>query len=191
MRRLRITLAVAVLAGGFGLVGFVNPDCAFACSCIQPKPIAEYKDEPDTLILKGTVAAYDANARRGVFRVERWYQGSSDVAEIPIQGGDGADCGIPLVAGQQLVVVAGASDGILYPNICSPFGDLSTAEGQALDAQAIEAYGEGISPGGEEAPTGSTGGFTIPTIVPILGGAIVAVIGIIAIASFVSGRRGT
>ncbi|MCI0582463.1 MAG: hypothetical protein L0227_06130 [Chloroflexi bacterium] len=192
MRRLRISLAVAVLAGGFGLVGFANPDCAFACSCIQPKPIAEYKGEPDTLILKGTVAAYDANSRRGVFRVAAWYQGSSDVAEIPIQGGDGADCGIPLVAGQQLVVVAYASEGVLVPNICSPFGDLSTPEGQALDAETVAAYGVGTSPGGDELPpTEPGGGFEIPAIVPIAGGAIVAVIGIVAFASFVSGRRAT
>jgi len=192
VRHLRIGLAVAVLAGSFSLLGLATPDCAFACSCIQPKPIAEYKGEPDTLILKGTVAAYDATARRGVFRVATWYQGSSDVTEIPIQGGDGADCGIPLVAGQQLVVVAYASEGVLVPNICSPFGDLSTPEGQALDAETVAAYGEGTSPGGDELPpTEPSGGFAIPAIVPIVGGAIVAVIGIIAFASFVSSRRGS
>jgi hypothetical protein len=189
VRRLRITLAVAVLAGGFGLAGFANPGCVLACSCIQPKPIAEYAAEPDTLILKGAVIAYDATARRGVFRVDRWYQGTSDIAEIPIKGGDGADCGIPLVVGQELVVVAYASEGVLVPNICSPWGDLSTTEGQELDAQAVEAYGEGTSPAGEEEPTAESGGFAVPWIALLAGGAIVIVIGVIALASFVSGRR--
>lgn len=191
MRHLRITLAVAVLAGGFSLLGFANPDRAYACSCIQPKPIAEYANEPDTLILTGQVTAYDATSRRGLFRVERWYQGSSEVADVPIQGGDGADCGIPLTVGQQLVMVAYAAEGVLSPNICSPWGDLSTPEGQQLADETLLAYGEGSPPGGEEPPGGDAPeGFAIPWIAVIAGGAIVAVIAIAAAASFVSGRRG-
>ena len=122
MRHIRITLAVAVLAGGFSLLGLAAPGCAYACSCIQPQPIAEYANEPDTLIVTGTVTAYDATSHRGQFHVEWWYQGSSEVADIPIQGGDGADCGLTLTAGQALIMVAFANEGVLAPNICSPWG---------------------------------------------------------------------
>lgn len=190
MRHLRMALAVAVLAGGFGILGLADPDCAFACSCIQPKPIAEYANEPDTLILKGTVTVYDQTSHRGQFHVERWYKGSSEVADIPIQGGDGADCGLTLSAGQSLVMVAFETEGVLAPNICSPWGDLATAEGQALAAQTVEAYGEGTAvPDGGDTVAPADGGFAIPMIVPIAGAALVVVIGAIAIASFVSGRR--
>jgi len=120
VHRIRIALAVAVLAGGFSILGLATPDCAYACSCIQPKPIAEYANEPDTFILTGTVTFVAPESLRGTFRVERWFKGAGDVADIPIQGGMGADCGIPLTVGQQLVMVAYVNDGVLTPSICSP-----------------------------------------------------------------------
>ncbi|HEX4897839.1 MAG TPA: hypothetical protein VFV53_05710 [Candidatus Limnocylindrales bacterium] len=191
MRHLRIALAVAVLAGGFSLLGLAAPGCAYACSCIQPQPIAEYANEPGTLILKGTVTVYDETSRRGQFHVERWFKGSSDLADIPIRGGDGADCGLTLTSGQTLVMVAFEEEGVLAPNICSPWGDLATAEGQALEAQTIEAFGEGVPvPEGGDTVFPTDDGFAVPMIVPIAGGVIVLIIGVIALASFVSGRRG-
>jgi hypothetical protein len=190
VRHLRTALAVAVLGGGFSLLGFANPDCAYACSCVQPQPIAAYADEPDTLILEGTVTVYDETSHRGQLHVERWFQGSSDVPDIPIRGGDGADCGLTLTSGQTLVMVAFEEEGALVPNICSPWGDVATPEGQALEAETVEAFGEGVPvpEPGDTVPTDD--GFSIPTIVPIVGGAIVLIIGAVAIASFVSGRRG-
>lgn len=188
MRRLRITLAVAMLAGAFSMFGAITPERVFACSCIPPRPIAEYAAEPDTLILAGTVTAVGKDLR-GMFRVERWYKGSSDVVDVPIQGGNGADCGIGLSVGQQLVMVAYASDGILHPNICSPWGDLSTPEGQQLADEALLAYGEGTVPGGAEPGGTPPDTFSVPWIVVIGGAAIVLIIAIAAGASFVAGRR--
>ena len=57
MRHLRITLAVAVLAGGFSLLGLAYPGCAYACSCMEPQPIATYVGQPDTMVLTGAVVA--------------------------------------------------------------------------------------------------------------------------------------
>ncbi|MEW5991905.1 MAG: hypothetical protein AB1736_11250 [Chloroflexota bacterium] len=196
VRQLRISLAVAVLAGGVSLVGFANPDCAYACSCVEPQPIGTYVGQPDTLVLAGTVTAYDATTQRGVFRVERWYQGSSEVSDIPVMGGDGANCGIPLTVGQALVMVAFEADGFLQPNICSPWADLSTAEGQRLRDEAIEAFGEGTPPDDAAtpdpgSPTGGGGEFAIPALVIYGGVAVIALIAIIAVASIVSARRGS
>lgn len=189
MRRLRIALAVAVLAGGFGTVGLAAPDLAYACSCIQPLPIAEYANEPDTLILSGTVTAVGQDLR-GTFRVERWFKGSSDIAEISIQGGNGADCGLPLAVGQQLVMVASVAEGVLQPSICSPWGDLSTPEGKVLEAEAVAALGEGTPPGGEDTPSADPPDtFAIPWIVVLGGSVIVALIAVVAAASFLSSRR--
>ena len=189
MHRFRIALPVAVLARGFSILGLAAPDCAYACSCIQPRPIAEYANEPDTLILSGTVTALGQDLR-GTFRVERWYKGSSDIPELPIQGGNGADCGLGLAVGQQLVMVACVNEGVLAPNICSPWGDLATPEGRQLADETLLAYGEGTVPGGGEAPTGTPADtFGIPWIVVIGAAVIVVLIGIVAGASFISGRR--
>jgi hypothetical protein len=191
VRHLHIALAVAVLAGGFSILGLAAPDCAYACSCIQPRPIAEYANEPDTVILSGTVTAV-GNDLGGTFRVERWFKGSSDVVEIAIQGGNGADCGLGLSVGQQLVMVAYVSEGVLQPSICSPAGDLSTPEGVQLQAETVAAFGEGTAPGGADAPGGGTsGGGGIPGIVVLGGAVVVGLLAIVAGASFVSGRRET
>jgi hypothetical protein len=190
VRHLRTALAVAVLAGGFSLLGFANPDCAYACSCVQPKPIAEYANEPDTVILAGTVTAMDPESRLGTFRVERWYKGTSANADILVRSGDGADCGIPLSVGQDLVMVAYVEEQTLQPSICSPWGDLSLPEGQQLRADAVAAFGEGTVPGGAETP-GDASGFSVPTALIVAGAAILGIIVIIAGASFISGRRGS
>lgn len=191
MRRLRVVLAIAVLAGGFSLIGLATPDCAYACSCIQPRPIAEYANEPDTLILSGTVTAVGGDMR-GTFRVARWYRGTSDSPELPIQGGNGADCGLGLAVGQELVMVAYVSEGVLSPNICSPWGDLSTPEGRQLEADTIAAFGEGTPPAGVEEPDGPASGLqSVPGLI-VLGGAVVlGLVGVVALASFVSSRRGS
>jgi hypothetical protein len=194
VRHLRIGLAVAVLAGSFSLLGLATPDCAYACSCIQPQPIATYVDQPDTMVLTGTVVAMDAARQRGTFHVERWYQGSSEVSDVPIMGGDGANCGIPLTVGQELVMVAFVADGFLQPNICSPWADLSTPEGQQLRDETIEAFGEGTQPDDAAAPgepTSGDGGFAVPWIVVIGGGAVALIVVVIAAASIVSARRGS
>jgi hypothetical protein len=192
VRHLRIALAVAVLAGSFSLLGLVAPGCAYACSCIQPQPIGTYVDQPDTMVLTGTVVAMDAS-QRGTFHVDRWYQGSSEVSDIPIRGGDGANCGIPLTLGQELVMVAFVTEGFLQPSICSPWADLSTPEGQQLRDETIEAFGEGTVPDDATAPgepmSGDRGGFAVPWIVVIGGGAVALVVVIIAAASIVSSRR--
>jgi hypothetical protein len=191
VRHLRTALAVAVLAGGFSLLGFANPDCAYACSCVQPKPIAEYANEPDTVILTGTVTAMDPESRLGTFRVDRWYKGTSANADILVRSGDGADCGIPLSVGQDLVMVAYVEEQTLQPSICSPWGDLSLPEGQQLRADAVAAFGEGTAPGGAETPGDAASGFSVPTALVVAGAAILGIIVIIAGASFISGRRGS
>jgi len=194
VRHLRITLAVAVLAGGFSLLGLAYPGCAYACSCMEPQPIATYVGQPDTMVLTGAVVAMDATTQRGTFHVERWYQGSSEVSDIPIMSGDGANCGIPLTVGQELVMVAFVADGFLQPNICSPWADLSTPGGQQLRDETIEAFGEGTPPddaAGPGAPENGGGGFALPWIVVASGGAVALIVVIVAAASLVSARRGS
>ncbi len=190
MHHLRGVFMVAVLAVGFGVVGLANPDCAYACSCIQPRPIAEYGAEPGTVILTGTVTAVDQD-QQGLFHVERWYKGTSTAVDLPIRGGNGADCGVALSVGDHMVMVAYVEDGVLHSSICSPWGDLATPEGRQLEDEALLAFGEGTVPGDPGEPAGTPPDtFTIPWIVVIGGGAVVVLIVVIAGASYVSGRRG-
>ena len=194
MSHLRITLAVAALAAGLSLLGFANPGCTYACSCAEPQPMETYVGQPETLVLTGTVVAMDAR-QRGTFHVDRWYQGSSEVSDLPISGGDGANCGIPLTVSQELVMVAFEQDGVLQPNICSPWADLSTAEGQQLRDQTIAAFGVGLPPDGEaspgpDSPAAGESGLAIPGIIVYGAAAVLALVAIVALASAVSGRRG-
>ena len=191
--RLRIFLALALLTSGFSMAQLALPDLAYACSCMQPKPIAEYANEPDTVIVAGTVTALDPQARLGSFKVERWYKGTSDNAEVIVRSGDGADCGIPLTVGQDLVMVAYVEEMTLNPSICSPWGDLSVPEGQQLQAEAVAAYGEGTAPTGGGVPVDGDGGAPIaPLELLLVGGAVVlGIIAIVVAASFVSARRGS
>ena len=191
--RLRIFLAMALLTSGFSMAQLALPDLAFACSCAQGKPIGEYANEPNTVVLAGTVTAVDANSRLGAFKVERWYKGGpSENAEVIVRSGDGADCGIPLSVGQDLVMVAFVEEQTLSPSICSPWADLSLPEGQQLQAEAVAAYGEGTAPGGEVPVDGDGGAGINPMELLLVGGGIVlGIIAIVVAASFVSSRRGT
>ena len=144
MSRVRSILAAFALVGLGTLGGLVDPSSTYACSCIPPGPIAEYRGNADYAVLAGRVAAIDAN-QRGSFAVEQWYQaGRIPVAPIvPIQGGQGADCGMPLSAGQHLVLVAFTEAGVVHAGVCTPSGDLDKPEGQALANEVVAAFGPG------------------------------------------------
>lgn len=199
MQRLRISLAVAVAVIGLSAFGLAAPKLTVACSCGPSEPIGNLKGVADTYVLSGTVTEV-AQDRLATFQIERWYQGSSDTDTVQVRSGDGADCGIPLAVGQELVMVAYLSEGVLGPSICSPWGDLATAEGQALLAEAVATFGEGqppgeatepptgADPGGGDSPTGDAG---IPGIVFLLAGGALALILVVGAASFVSSRRGS
>ena len=177
MIRVRTLLAVFALVGLSSLAGFVDPGSTYACSCIQPRPIAEYRGDPDYAILVGRVASVDAN-QRGSFAVEQWFQGGSNPI-VPVQGGQGADCGLPLATGQHLVLVAFVESGVVHAGICSPSGDLNTPEGQALAREVVTAFGPGVTVGGDDPP--DKGGLPIGMLVG-LGALGALVIGVMLVA---------
>ena len=163
MVRIRTLLAVFALVGLSALAGLVDPNSTYACSCVQPRPIAEYRGDPDYAVLAGRVASVDAS-QRGSFAVEQWFQGGS-APIVPIQGGQGADCGLPLSTGQHLVLVAfmEAGQNTIHAGICSPSGDLNTPDGQALAREVVTAFGPGVAVGAEE-PT-ETGGLPVGVLI--------------------------
>ena len=171
---LALVAFVALTAAG----SLAAPTCAYACSCIPPEDIADYRGKPDVVILAGTVATIGPD-QRGTFAVERWFQGGT-AAVVPIRGGQGADCGLPLSAGQRLIFVGDVEDGVIQAGICSPSGDLSTPEGQALLGDAAAAYGDGVEPAG--APTGEGDGVPSIVLIAVGIGAVLVVASIVAFA---------
>ena len=177
MVRFRTLLAVFALVGLGGLAGLVDPNSTYACSCVQPRPIAEYRGNPEYAVLVGRVASIDAN-QRGSLAVEQWFQGGSDPI-VPVQGGQGADCGMPLATGQHLVLIAFVESGIVHAGVCSPSGDLNTPEGQALAREVVTAFGPGVAVGADD-PSDASG---LPVGILVGLGALAAlVIGVMLVA---------
>jgi hypothetical protein len=169
---LRPLLAFAALLTFAAAGSLAQPECAYACSCVPPRAIADYRGDKDYAILVGRVADVDAN-QRGRFEVERWYQGgSADV--VAVQGGGGADCGLPLSAGQRLVLVAfvDPAEQVIHAGICSPSGDLSTPEGQKLGQEVVNVFGAG------QPIEGGNAGGDIPFLgLAVAGGLLVLLVG--------------
>ena len=176
MSRLRVRQVFAVLAlvGITALAGLVDPSSTYACSCVPPGPIAEYRGNPDYAVLAGRVANVDAN-QRGTFAVEQWFQGGA-APIVPIQGGQGADCGLPIAAGQHLVLVSFVEGGVVHAGVCTPSGDLSTPEGQALAQEVAAAFGPGVPVEGEPPDTSGVP-FGIPLGVLVGLGALALLVG--------------
>jgi hypothetical protein len=127
--------------------------------------LADYAGE-NTVIFAGTVTNSDEDGL--LVTVDQWFSGAGAQPVILISGefGDSAACGLggQPPAGSSFLVVGGrAPDGGVVPeltgipvtvNICSPFADLTTPEGQALldEANATFDGGEPVETA-ESAPT--------------------------------------
>jgi hypothetical protein len=121
--------------------------------------MAESAADPNTVIFSGTILA---SGRPAVdVAVDRWFKGGSGAqTTLSADGfsdhGGGGDCRIPYpAAGSSWIFVA-----YLVPdtgpqphtNLCSPQGQLDTAEGKAMLADADAVFGEGVSPSPTPAP---------------------------------------
>jgi len=141
----RIILVAALLTATLSAAQLAAPGGVFACSCAMPKPLVEYRADPNVVILAGTIAA--VNGEDGVFAVERVFKGPVPAARLQIQGGDSAMCGVSLKLAARIVMVAYMDAGVIHPSSCSPFASLPSAEGDALLAEAEAAFG-GVAPTG-------------------------------------------
>ena len=173
MFRVRQLLAVLAVVGMTSLAGLIDPSSTYACSCIAPRPVAEYRGNAEYAVLVGRVANVDAN-QRGSFVVERWFQGGA-APVVPFSTGGGM-CGPTVSAGQQLVLVSFVDAGVLQAGVCSPIGDLATAEGQALAQEVAAAFGAGRAADGD--PPGAAG---VPSGVIVGLGALVLLVGAVMI----------
>lgn len=188
------TLAVAsALAGGI-LIATAVP--AVACSCVEAQPMASYAGDAAHAVFTGVVQVPDG---RGVpVRVTRWFQGPSRDAIVWLDadgfGLDGASCRTALPpAGTEWIFVAYRTEaGGLGVHLCTPHAAASDAAGQAMFADAVATFGQGLIPGpapGSPSTTPTTGESPIP--LPVLvgaGSAALVALALIAGLAFVAVR---
>jgi hypothetical protein len=150
-------LPAAMLVVVFGMGMLVAPPCVVACSCMEPRPVAEYAAEPGAAIFVGRAGATAGDAI--LFAVERWYRGAGAAPVVMLIPGDSAMCGIAISPGDRMVMVAyRTDDGRFRPSLCSPHARVDSPEGAKLLAEANTAFGAGAVPVPGETPTPPGGG---------------------------------
>lgn len=154
--RIRGLLALVALLTVGAVGSLAQPTCAYACSCAGPLPdVADYNG-PEEVVLVGRVGPDDGSGQYP-FAVERWFHGGTaariTLASAAQRQPDGTvafnTCGVELLVGAHLVLVAYRGDGVYSPSICSPIASVESAEGQAIITDAVKAFGSGVPPGGD------------------------------------------
>jgi hypothetical protein len=170
-RRLASLVSIAFLSS---LLWLTAAAPTFACSCVQPEPMAAYAT-PDNAVFSGTTGPSDA---RGVpVRVAQWFSGPGAAAIVYLSAasfGGESSCGTsaPAAGTEWIWVTFVGERGDLMTGLCNPHGLLGTPEGDALLADATKTFG-GVSPPGVTATDPPETPAETPPVPPELGGAIV------------------
>lgn len=202
-RSTRFLLLAALLAATSLLLGTARP--AYACSCAMPGPMKESANA-DTAIFTGTAGL---RQERGVpVEVDRWFWGEGAAPVVWLAASsfeDPAMCGtnapVPDTAWIWVAWVAPDSPDF-QTGLCSPAAMLSSPEGEALLAEAEEAFGA-IAPPTNPPPTTAPVAIATPApadpVAVSRDGALIAVAAGVVLASvvlfgglaFVARRRGS
>lgn len=139
-RSVLILLAALLAASGI-VLATARP--VGACSCAGFTSMKDYANA-DTAVFSGTAGVREG---RGVpVSIDRWFwgRGAAPVVWLAASSfGDGASCGTnPPPAGTSWIWVTWFPPDGADPTtgLCSPSGDLSTAEGQKMLAEAIQVF---------------------------------------------------
>jgi hypothetical protein len=187
-RRLTFLLSIAFLSTALWLTAAAP---TFACSCVQPEPMAAY-GTADHAIFAGTAGPSDA---RGVpVRVATWFYGrdAAPIVYLSAQSfSDSSSCGTSVPpAGSAWIWVTFLPEGGGDPitGLCSPQGQLDTPEGDALLKDATATYG-GTAPLGSTAtdPPGAAppdipAEAGVPILVGTVGLGLALLVGVVLIA---------
>ena len=158
-RRLHRSRAPRVaIAVGFGIAALfgaraTTPGNVFACYCVAPDSVAEYRTQPEIAIVAGTLI--DAST----FRVERLYRGPVAVGANPILV-DSSSCGFPMQKGERWILAARVFKGELRPSICD-LNRVGTEGGDALLADIAAVFGA-QEPLGDDSPVATDPGIPAP-----------------------------
>lgn len=140
--RSAVALFVASVLMAFGIL-LATAGPTVACSCAMPGPMKDYATV-EHAVFTGTAGVQTG---RGVpVEVDQWLwgQGAADVVWLSANSfGDSAGCGVnPPAQGSKWIWVTWlpGNNGDFGTGLCSPAGDLSTPEGQAMLTDALSAF---------------------------------------------------
>ncbi len=142
-------LLVVVMLGALWSGQAASPLPALACSCVMPEPMASYRGNSNHMVLEGRVASVAATGVE--VQVERWFQGpgGATISFAPDGFGDqSAACQDPWPkVGSRWIWVAWVPEVGARPqtNLCTPKAALGTAEGDAMVASIVSAFGTGTT----------------------------------------------
>jgi hypothetical protein len=194
--RIRFRLVVPLFAVVL-VAGAATAPCVFACSCMEPQPLAQSVGE-QTAVVVGQVGAPVGG--RYQFHVERWFTGPTPTAVLTLEGaeqdlGGGqvvvSTCGRSFTPGQRMILVGEQSGNLLASSICSLGAEVATPDGAKLIADAERLFGAGVPvPGAagtpEAVPAGGNPGWLAAALV---GAAAVGLGGLALAAVVLLGRR--
>lgn len=141
MQRLRAVLRLLILIGWLASLLLISPTHAYACSCLMPPGTSEEQliamdFESSAAVFAGEVTHIQTKPTGGflpvtvIFKVSEVWKGAvSDQLSVRT-GMNGSDCGFGFQTGQQYLVYARDTRGILSTGICYRTALLSNA---ALD----------------------------------------------------------
>jgi hypothetical protein len=168
LRQTILTLATAIFALSF----FFHPlKPAYACSCVQPGPPVQARDEAQS-VFAGTVSAIsgEGNGLLVTFDVEQFWKGPEGPQLTILTSNNSASCGVEFVEGEKYLVYGFSQDGRLSTNLCSRTTTFANANND------LAALGAG-TPAPVEASTPQTEVSTgLPWLPFALGGAGLAVV---------------
>lgn len=126
----------------------VQPNCAFACSCVPPGTPAEELTQSDA-VFQGRVVSVQtpnkpiessADVTTITFETSKAWKGQITPTLTLTTPGSSASCGVTFEQGQEYVVYAHLNEGKLTTNLCSRTNTVANA------AEDIAALGTGQAP---------------------------------------------
>ena len=147
-----VSAAVFLTFAAYVLQAVSLPATAFACSCMEPAPLAKTAQEDPVTIVAATVGVPQPDMTPIV--VDTWFHGPQPTETIWLNSGTGSasSCDVFIAPGQRWLFVlwggptAPGAGGLYSTSLCSAHGMIGTPEGNALLEEAVAVFGLGQPP---------------------------------------------
>jgi hypothetical protein len=152
-----------------GLVALL-PDCAYACSCMVPRPV-ERELADSSAVFSGEVIDVEKRPQVSTvtFRVSKLWKGKQQETRTVSTPSSDAACGYPFKERREYLVYAHGKEESLKDNVCGRTKLLSEASAD------LRVLGDGETLGGTGVLYDTSGGFPPLGVIGMLGGAVAVV----------------
>lgn len=166
----RAILALAVLVFGVAAAALHQPRAVYACSCVQPPPPLEARDQASA-VFAGTVSTVAPTGPGGegffvTFDLSQSWKGPSASQLTITTSGSSASCGVEFTEGEEYLVYGFAQEGRISTNLCTRTAPLANAGAD------LEALGPGTPITAAPAPV-TAESMGVPWVPILLIGAVV------------------